>query len=252
MTRLRHRLDFLRRRPHLRVSSCEGPSKSWRESEMIRPGHCPLLPFLLAPFLALLCVGTKPLAAPVEAGAEAGMPELVERRYFLSESAPERAELAARIERAAGDDFDAVVSALRGQRVWEDLPRREGSLIARPPGLDPFGVRYRLPRDYDPQQAVPLLVCLPGERASAEGRTRGGAGCLRGGVGRLRAGVARAAVARGLPRGRNQRSDDACAAVRGAARGSYRLEAGSFCSASARGRIALGWSPSSSRLRMPA
>jgi pimeloyl-ACP methyl ester carboxylesterase len=105
------------------------------------------------------------LARALHAGGEGGpgpqpLRELV-AQYFCTDAPQQRAKLVPLIQQASGGSDQAVVEALRTTMLWPRVPDFEGTFPVELSSGRAVDVAYRLPADYDPAQAHPVLVCLP-------------------------------------------------------------------------------------------
>lgn len=94
------------------------------------------------------------------------------RDYFRAERVADRARLAGQIAGAEGASIASVSEAIRQVQFWNAQPAgaQQFSIPCdRPYGREPYIIRVsvRVPADYDPNRAYPLIVALPDVGASA-------------------------------------------------------------------------------------
>ncbi|GAF85534.1 unnamed protein product, partial [marine sediment metagenome] len=88
--------------------------------------------------------------------------------YFKSEDANQRQVLAERIDGLIAGDFDRLERALLTLPLWEAIEPGESTVTVPVKPGRPITVALRVPGDYDPRRAWPMIVALHGTNGKAD------------------------------------------------------------------------------------
>jgi pimeloyl-ACP methyl ester carboxylesterase len=142
----------------LRMRPLSGPEESCVVRQVRVRGAIAIIAVVMGLFLSW---GGSSARTQVEAEAvsKPGLRELVETYYRCGDSKG-RSQAASAIVSAAEGDIDKVASEFPNVHLWSDQP--EGGVWTIPlPSGESVEVTFRLPPDYEPVRAFPLLVVMP-------------------------------------------------------------------------------------------